>query len=289
MPTDNSARPYRRSPRAAALVAATAAAALVPFVLSVPAAHAATPPPARAAVKNNKLYYTASKGQTNQLAVSWKLGEQDPDSTLYYYLFTLDDVVPVTPGAGCVRPSASDTTKVVCTLLEPSYEASDLDSLVVDLGDRDDTATVSEDSGAYTRVYGGTGDDTLTGHGRDVLYGQAGDDTLHGGGGAYSEGSYGGAGNDRLTDCSDECHGGTGDDTLYGSGQGNVLHGDEGDDTVHGGGGADLILGGPGNDTLYGDKGNDRIYGNSGNDTLHGGPGTDTLSGGPGKDRVYGN
>ncbi|MBW7900131.1 MAG: hypothetical protein H3C26_01520 [Rhodocyclaceae bacterium] len=94
-------------------------------------------------------------------------------------------------------------------------------------------------------LYGGNGDDVLTGlGGNDQLYGQGGNDTLDGG---------------------------TGNDSLYGA---------DGDDTLDGGAGNDSLYGGIGDDTLDGGAGNDWLNGGSGNDTyLFGiGDGQDMIS-----------
>ncbi|MET7981361.1 calcium-binding protein [Streptomyces sp. NPDC005281] len=279
-------------PNVLALVAATAA---VSAAVVAPTASAATAASATAVSTGQKLYYTAAAGQTNHLKISWALGATDPDSQLADYIYTFDDTVRISLGAGCVRPSSGDTTQAVCTVTEPNTSASDLDTLIVSLGDGNDSATVDPGNVGYSRIYGGTGNDTLTGHGRDVLYGQDGKDHLSGGG-VYGEGAFGGAGDDTLTSCGYTCHGGAGNDVLSGDvseadgsyvDYDNSLYGDDGNDTIYGNAGADLIQGGRGNDRLYGGSGNDKIYGNSGNDLLHGGPGTDTLSGGPGTDHVY--
>ncbi|AVH58167.1 MULTISPECIES: calcium-binding protein [Streptomyces] len=287
------------SRRTAALPKATlalaAATAAVTAAVAVPTAHAATAT-ATAVVTGQKLSYTAAAGQANNLTVSWKLGEFDEGSQLSDYIYTFDDTVTISLGEGCVRPDAADDTKAACTVTEPNTSASDLDSLIVDLGDGDDTVTVNANNSGYSRIYGGAGDDTLTGHGRDVLYGQDGNDRLSGGGGAYSEGAFGGAGDDDLAACGYTCHGGTGNDILHGgiseqnaeyTDYGNALYGDDGNDRIYGNAGTDLLEGGRGHDTLYGGTGADKLYGNSGNDLLHGGADNDTLSGGPGTDRVY--
>ncbi|MFE2534632.1 calcium-binding protein [Streptomyces sp. NPDC059371] len=282
-------------PKMLALAAATAA---VSAAALAPTASAATTTSATAASTGQKLYYTAAAGQTNHLKISWALGATDPDSQLVDFIYTFDDTVKISLGAGCVRPASGDTTQAVCTVTEPNTSASDLDTLIVKLGDGNDTATVDPDNRGYSRIYGGTGNDSLTGHGRDVLYGQDGNDHLYGGGGVYGEGAFGGAGNDVLDSCGYTCHGGTGNDVLSGGvseadgsyrDYDNSLFGDDGNDVVHGNAGADHIEGGRGNDSLYGGSGRDKIYGNSGNDLIHGGSGTDTLSGGPGTDRVFQN
>ncbi|MET9406937.1 calcium-binding protein [Streptomyces sp. NPDC002935] len=282
-------------PKALALAAATVA---VSAAIAVPTASAATAKSATAVSTGQKLYYTAATGQTNHLKISWALGATDPDSQLADFIYTFDDTVKISLGAGCVRPSSGDTTIAVCTVTEPNTSASDLETLIVNLGDGNDTATVDPDNSGYSSIYGGPGNDTLTGHGRDVLYGQDGNDHLSGGGGVYGEGAFGGAGNDTLTACGYTCHGGAGNDVLRGGISGydpqytdydNSLYGDDGNDTIYGNSGNDLIQGGRGNDSLYGGTGADKVYGNSGNDLLHGGAGTDTLSGGPGTDRVHQN
>ncbi|WP_392966376.1 calcium-binding protein [Streptomyces sp. LN245] len=281
-------------PKLLVLAAATAA---VSAAVVAPAS-AATTTSATAASTGQKLFYTAAAGQTNHLKVSWALGTTDPDSQLVDFIYTFDDSVKISLGAGCVRPASGDTTQAVCTVTEPNTSASDLDTLIVNLGDGNDTATVAPDNRGYSRIYGGSGNDSLTGHGRDVLYGQDGNDHLYGGGGVYSEGAFGGAGNDTLSSCGYTCHGGAGNDVLSGGVSAadgsyrdydNSLFGDDGNDIVYGNAGADRIEGGRGNDRLYGGSGKDKVYGNSGNDLLHGGSGTDTLSGGPGTDRVYQN
>ncbi|MET7884955.1 calcium-binding protein [Streptomyces avermitilis] len=271
-------------PKALALAAATVA---VSAAVAVPSASAAPAKSATAVVQGQKLFYTAAAGQTNKLTISWARGETDPGSQLTDYLYTFDDTVTISLGAGCVRPDGGDDTTAVCTVTEPNTSASDLDSLIVDLGDGNDTATVDPDNNGYARIYGGPGNDTLTGHGVDVLYGQGGNDHLSGGGGVYDEGAYGGAGDDTLTNCAAECHGGAGNDSLSGTSTDNTLFGDDGNDTLHGNAGRDLLQGGKGDDTLYGGASDDKLYGNSGNDVLHGGAGTDFLSGGPGRNKVY--
>lgn len=108
-------------------------------------------------------------------------------------------------------------------------------------------------------VYGGNGDDTITGSSDgDYLYGWYGDDTIYGEGGADVIG--GDAGQDEL-------HGGSGTDTIDGG---------SGNDTIHGDNHADDIWGGLGDDFLYGDDYSDEIHGEDGCDTIDGGFGSDT-------------
>jgi Ca2+-binding RTX toxin-like protein len=159
-------------------------------------------------------------------------------------------------------------------------------------------------------LYGGPGDDTLSGDASDNwLQGQGGDDTLSGGPGNDVLGP--GAGTDTLD-------GGPGDadQAAYwdaggpitanlasgASGDGNdsysnieQLQGSQFDDTltagptdgwVFGNDGSDTITGGSGNDFLFGNAGNDTINGAGGNDFLAPGSGTDALDGGDGFDKA---
>lgn len=129
-------------------------------------------------------------------------------------------------------------------------------------------------------VYGGSGDDTITGNSTaNVLYGQAGNDVISGL-----------AGND-------------------------LFNGDGGDDTIDGGTGGDTVYGGTGvdtadfsartspltittgnntaNDGQAGESDNIRsdievVRGGSANDTISGGAAADTLDGGAGRDTLDG-
>jgi Ca2+-binding RTX toxin-like protein len=106
-----------------------------------------------------------------------------------------------------------------------------------------DVITLDESSGALPRahLFGGTGNDTLTGgSGADQLFGEAGNDTLIGRGGADL--LFGGAGNDTLT-------GGDGDDQMFGQAGNDRMIWNPGDDS-------DLMEGGDGNDTAEVNGGN---------------------------------
>ena len=92
-------------------------------------------------------------------------------------------------------------------------------------------------------------------------------------GGSAGDKSYGGPGNDTITDD-------FGHDSLYG---------EDGDDIINGGSAPDDLFGGPGNDTIHGDSGADKIDGGPGNDTLYGDYGVDTIDAGDGDDVVYAN
>lgn len=107
-------------------------------------------------------------------------------------------------------------------------------------------------------IFGGGGDDTLTGgSGNDKFHGDSGNDTI-----------FGGNGKDRI----------------YGDGGDDVLTGEGGNDTIYGGGGNDTIMGSKGNDYLFGEVGDDSVQGGPGDDDVFGGVGIDTLNGGSGND-----
>jgi serralysin len=167
-----------------------------------------------------------------------------------------------------------------------------------------------------TEMYGGGGNDTLTGGSvTDWLWGQSGNDTLVGNDGndiligdVGADYLSGGAGNDRIyADSTDTfIDGGSGFDVLYMTDGVTVnlaldtMHIEwvqtlGGDDTitvptsttgieVYAGGGNDTITGGSGVDRLWGEAGSDTLIGNGGNDVLVGGLGMDVLTGGSGND-----
>jgi Ca2+-binding RTX toxin-like protein len=257
-------------------------------------AQAATASSASIRTYGGALWYSAGAGQVNNLTVTAKYVDLDPSAYGDDVVITFRDKFDITiPTSVCRYPSATDHKVAECTV-----DADDSDRYGADLGDGNDTATVT---GALASVSGGKGNDVIKGDSAAVLFGDDGNDRIDGGGGLYGEGSFGGAGNDTMTNCDTGCTGGPGNDSLTGKASGqdsNGLFGDDGNDVIHGGAGADVVEGGKGDDKLYGgsgnDKisggsGNDKIYGNSGNDLLHGGTGTDTLSGGPGTDKVYQN
>ncbi len=107
----------------------------------------------------------------------------------------------------------------------------------------DDTLTIDEANGAMPAalMFGGTGNDTLTGgSGNDMLFGEAGNDILLGKGG--NDLLFGGAGNDTLT-------GGAGDDQMFGQAGNDRMIWNPGD-------GTDLMEGGDGTDTAEVNGGN---------------------------------
>jgi Ca2+-binding RTX toxin-like protein/Mg-chelatase subunit ChlD len=130
---------------------------------------------------------------------------------------------------------------------------NETDDLTINLKDNQNE-TIGDDSVELRNIeniYGGQGDDTITGDDQNnILYGDGGNDTIKGGKG--DDGVYGGDGDDIL-------HGGQGNDIL-GGGKGNdTLIGGEGDDRLHGQGGDDIVIGGAGNDTIRTDGGTDTV------------------------------
>jgi Ca2+-binding RTX toxin-like protein len=194
--------------------------------------------------------------------------------------------------------------------------------------DRTGAGTAAPDTTAGARLYGGAGDDFLSGSqrddfidggdGHDFLQGNFGRDTAMGGAGNdWLEGGdgfdvlNGAAGNDRLHGGagSDVLLGGSGDDTLYGDAGGGAFFVDgelrfwDGDtETIHPfsgfpdviqeagieAAGADVLDGGAGDDRLFGGAGGDVLDGAAGDDRLEGEAGDDVLFGGDGRDVLWG-
>jgi Ca2+-binding RTX toxin-like protein len=165
----------------------------------------------------------------------------------------------------------------------------DLDE-VADDGEAGEADTLTGIEG----VFGGSGDDRLTGSARsDSLVGGDGADTINGLGGEDSLG--GGADADTLNGggSSDFLGGGAGDDSLRGGAEFDFVDGNAGRDTlsgevVSGGAGDDRLNGGAGGDHLGGGDGNDVLRAGGGGDRLIGGNGSDVLAAGAGRDRVVG-
>ncbi|MFD9881691.1 calcium-binding protein [Streptomyces alboflavus] len=278
-------RTYRTLTATASLVLALGGAAL-----AAPAAQAAPATSAAVVHDGDELVYKATPGQKNQLKVDEKIVSRGEFEQ--YHEVTFRDRAAITISAAaaewdeCAYPSPGDRTVVRCAFEVP-LGSDDSDTYQVDLGDRDDTATLPADGEAWGRVHGGTGDDRLKGSANAMLHGDAGKDHLDGGGGPKGFGSYGGSGDDTLVNCGQDCFGGTGNDSLSGTREENNLHGDDGNDVLRGKAGADTLYGGKGNDKLYGEAGNDALWGNSGDDVLWGGTGTDKLKGGSGRNELH--
>jgi|GEM_PF-3142187 len=167
-------------------------------------------------------------------------------------------------------------------------------------------------------VYGGKGDDIITGReqearaGGTFLRGDRGNDEIRGDdafeiinggkdndkldGGAGDDKIYGDEGNDILVGGlgADELWGGAGNDVANSSSSlttpdaGDVINGEAGDDKLWGTGGNDVIMGGDGQDVIEGGDGADKLQGNDGDDNIKGGAGADEIEGGSGNDRIDG-
>ena len=173
------------------------------------------------------------------------------------------------------------------------FNAKDVSLIFVQAGAGNDIVKIDSSVSLPTRLYGGLGNDRLSGgSGPDLIEGNAGNDRIKGNAGADL--LFGGLGNDRVA-------GGRGDDYLAGG---------SGNDRLRGGLGNDWIFGdatntypegavdpqvyadthaetNAGRDWIDGGKGRDTLYGGRGNDTLRGGAGRDFIAGGTGHDRVF--
>jgi Ca2+-binding RTX toxin-like protein len=162
------------------------------------------------------------------------------------------------------------TTSVVVTLMGSVPSTVFVDGVAED--------TISN----FENVYGGAGNDALTGDDRNnILRGESGDDILNGGAGDDS--IFGGSGDDTAD-------GGVGVDTfdlrektssivvqLNGANASTVFVGGAAEDTIAN---FENIVGGLAGDTLLGDGAGNKLSGARGNDLLMGGDGADTLDGG---------
>jgi Ca2+-binding RTX toxin-like protein len=170
--------------------------------------------------------YDAKAGETNHVTVT-----QNGDSV------TVKDGSLVIAGAGCTG------SPVHCDL-------ASVKSIVVKLGNKDDTLDASAVTAAMT-VDGDAGDDDITtGDGADKVHGNTGADSLHGS-----------KGNDHLI-------GDPGNDHLFGQNGADTLEGNTGDDHVNGGADNDSLDGGDGKDTLTGNDGKDTFTGAGGSDDI---------------------
>jgi serralysin len=278
------------------IIRAGVALALAAALAALPGPVEAAPSTATAAVEANwRVDYTAASGQANQVKATllkWDGGDLD---------YVIDDVVPITAGAGCTYPDDGDNTKVACSVT--AAETQDpYPSFHLDVGDKNDVVTFTNASIQvyfYADILLGTGNDKLTDIGFDggpysgaggvdgsSVWGDAGNDTITV---ALGASVHAGSGNDTVFANGDYGYadGGGGTDVLRGGVGSQSLSGGDGNDSVYGGVGNDDLLGGKGNDVLYGNSGNDRLFGNSGNDKLYGGPGKDKLSGGPGRNVLH--
>ena len=162
---------------------------------------------------------------------------------------------------------------------------------------------ITNSSSGRTHLFGGLGDDEISGgSGRTTISAGFGDDVLNGGSG--NDILIGGAG-------ADELNGGTGFDyasyagsvnrvnvnllngaTSLGHSTGDTFDSIEGlvgsrfGDDLRGNNVDNALYGENGNDTLIGFNGDDDLYGGAGRDILNGGDGADFIDGGAGVDQV---
>ena len=162
---------------------------------------------------------------------------------------------------------------------------NNVELIVLDGGEGNDTITLAADVSVNAQLEGGTGDDRITGgRGFDFLTGGMGNDTLNGGGGEEfdtavytdapapaTEGDFAvianlqtgiaqdGFGNtDTLIDI-ENLEGSSHSDRLIGNAEDNILDSGAGDDELIANGGNDVILAGSGADTIDGGAGIDTM------------------------------
>lgn len=160
----------------------------------------------------------------------------------------------------------------------------DAEGITLRTGDGDDTVCAGPGVEGYTRVWLGTGNDTVSGFAIGDLRGWDGNDRIELGDAGFSEfNAIGGSGVDRLTwsgcgprvdvvehqwTCDRTSLGSitaiekfTSDgryvDDFYGSTANEEFRAGPGNDTIHGRGGDDLLVGGDGDDKAYGGPGDD--------------------------------
>ena len=261
----------------------------------------------------NTVRVLESGDQANSIGVSY-------DGLTDLYTVT-DSASNLTPSGTCTAVDAHTATCPGAGIKTLSVDTdAQADSIGMDLSSIPTTVLANFD--------GGSGDDTVTGHGS--LEGGSGNDRLFGS--PLADTSRGGSGRDLVDggDGPDDLVGGSGTDTLVypasrttavnvtvGSGNGNdggvedqgsgkrdtthgdietvigtvagdLIAGDSSSETLIGGAGNDVLSGNNGSDTLLGLEGDDVLVGGSGHDLLRGWLGADRLFGGPDGDRISG-
>jgi Ca2+-binding RTX toxin-like protein len=202
--------------------------------------------------------YTAAPGEANRLTVA-NHGQT---------LVLTDPAATITAKAPCVSIDAHTAS---CDAGKPTFSA---DLLTVQLGDRDDTATIAPGPVPTGWLEGGAGDDVITGGSEDdTLVPGKGADRLDGGDGV-DELNFGALHHPVTVDMA--------------AGRTSEADRFTGIEAVRGGDRADRLLGGPGQDALYGGLGDDRLSGRGGKDELYGENGADRLSGGGDDDYLNG-
>ena len=192
---------------------------------------------------------------------------------------------PVNPNTITVGLDAAGTSVDVSVNTDPveSFTAASVNKVIIVGGAGDDTITIDQSNNPFTiptKIFGGPGNDTITGGNEDdYIGGGSGADSINSGSG--NDTVVGGNGGDMLT-----C--GTGNDSLFGGPGADTLVAGSGTDLLKGGLGADSLEGGTGTDTLFGGGGHNVLLGGSGNSFLLGGAGANTIQGGTGSDTLCG-
>ncbi len=326
--------PYSQLPVPARVLSSMRSTLLLAIVLGLlysPRAFAATASVASLPQGQSGVIYAAGPGERNRVAGGWDLATPYP-----YEVVVRDTGAVVRAGAGC---RSVDEHTVRCP--PPSYALPQPSgpplSMVVDVGDGDDTVALPVGFFAPVQVRGGAGADVLTssgslfgGEGNDVLtggdegpgykgsgpppdllVGGPGDDVLHGGGGddvLRGDGAAASSGPAAATDAgggNDAIDGGVGEDTVLYDGRSAGVRLDLADDAgsygaqgerdrlialehATGGDGDDVLLGNESRNRMEGGAGDDRIVGRDGWDRLFGGAGADVLDGRAGSDDLDG-
>jgi hypothetical protein len=183
------------------------------------------------------------------------------------FVLVTDTKSLITPGPGCLKQAPAHT--VACS---PSFTPGS-DVIQAELGNGNDTRTVTPAMPLRVVAHGGDGDDVLRGGAHDdQLFGSAGNDTVDGAGG--QDGMFGGDGTDTV-DYSTRTSG------VLVVQPGTVGDGETGE-LEEVGAGVENVLDGAGKDTLIDSDGPNVLAGHGGDDILRGRRGTDTLDGGPG-------
>ena len=237
---------------------------------------------------------TLNNTVSNQLGIE-QLNISEPTKT--FWLLNGEYIGDVGGTAGNDRISVSMDGSHVLVTLNGVTRPNFANVLRIDARRGDDLIDLSgiQDVGGLSiTIYGGAGDDTITGslfgdrimagdgndvvnggNGRDTVYGEGGDDSVRGN--AHGDLLDGGDGADTL-------RGDDGADNIGGGANSDRLRGSAGDDTLKGGGSRDFLAGEIGDDALYGESGDDFCSGGEGVDYLAGGTGLDGFNGGAGDD-----
>lgn len=240
------------------------AAALVLSAGVVPLAHAAAP-------EKSIVTSTASGG----MAYAGTSGANSVRVTLNGSVFTIDDSVPIAPGAGCAAV-ASDVTKATCT----AFKLPDGSFKAFSLSGRGGDDTLNNATGSVAMIaHGDAGSDSLFGGPKndqlfgdadisDQLQGNGGADLLDGGSGKFDAVSYREKSAGVTVSIDDKADDGVPSEADNVRSSVEVVLGSDGDDLISGSQFDNNLLGEKGNDILIGGLGADALLGQEGNDLL---------------------